>query len=88
MLAIGFRRRELQRMVLIEHALLLVLGLGLGLTTAIIAILPAVLSPGGDIPWRSLPLTLAGVFLNGALWTWLATKFALRGELLAALRNE
>jgi putative ABC transport system permease protein len=88
MLAIGFRRRELQRMVLGEHALLLVLGLGLGLLAAIIAILPALLSPGGEIPWRSLPLTLVGVFVNGALWTWLAARFALRGELLAALRNE
>ena len=75
-------------MVLAEHGLLLGLGLGLGLLTALIAILPAVLSPGGEIPWRSLPLTLAGVLLNGVLWTWLATRAALRGELLAALRNE
>jgi hypothetical protein len=54
----------------------------------LIAILPAVLSPGGEIPWRSLPLTLGGVLLNGMLWTWLATRIALRGKLLAALRNE
>ncbi len=88
LIAIGFRRRELQRMVLAEHALLLALGLGLGLITALIAILPALLSPGGEIPWRSLPLTLAGVLVNGIVWTWLATRAALRGELLAALRNE
>jgi putative ABC transport system permease protein len=88
MLAVGFRRRELQRMILVEHLFLLLLGLGLGLVTAVIAILPAVLSPGGEIPWRSLPLTLAGVLLNGLVWTWLATRVALRGELLAALRNE
>jgi ABC-type antimicrobial peptide transport system permease subunit len=88
LLAVGFRRRELQRLVLAEHALLLALGLGLGLLAALIAILPAVLSPGGEIPWRSLPVTLSGVLLNGALWTWLATRVALRGELLAALRNE
>ncbi len=88
LLAIGFRRRELQRMVLVEHGLLLALGLGLGLITALIAILPAILSPGGEIPWRSLPLTLGGVLVNGLLWTWIATKVALRGKLLAALRNE
>jgi ABC-type antimicrobial peptide transport system permease subunit len=88
MIAIGFRRRELQRMVLAEHALLLALGLGLGLLTALIAVLPAVLSPGGEIPWRSLPLTLGGVLINGLLWTWVATRVALRGELLSALRNE
>ena len=88
LIAIGFRRRELQRMILGEHGLLLALGLGLGLLTALIAILPAVLSPGGEIPWRSLPLTLGGVLINGLLWTWIATRIALRGELLAALRNE
>lgn len=88
LLAIGFRRRELQRMVLTEHALLLVLGLGLGVITAIIAILPAILSPTGGIPWRSMPITLLAVFLNGAIWTWVATRIALRGELLSALRSE
>ncbi|MBI1177241.1 FtsX-like permease family protein [bacterium] len=88
LLAIGYRRRELQRMVLTEHALLLVLGLGLGLITAIIAILPAILSPTGGIPWRSMPITLLAVFLNGAIWTWVATRIALRGELLSALRSE
>lgn len=88
LLAIGFRRRELQRMVLVEHSLLLALGLGLGLIAALIAILPAILSPGGEIPWRSLPLTLGGVLVNGIVWTWIATRVALRGKLLAALRNE
>lgn len=88
LMAIGFRRREMQRMVLLEHGLLLALGLGLGVITACVAILPAVLSPGGEIPWRSLPWTLGGVLVNGLLWTWVATKVALRGKLLAALRNE
>ena len=33
-------------------------------------------------------LTLAAVLANGALWTWVAARLALRGNLLAALRNE
>jgi hypothetical protein len=40
------------------------------------------------LPYGSLVLTLAAVLLNGLLWTWLATGHALRGNLLAALRNE
>jgi hypothetical protein len=32
--------------------------------------------------------TLGAVLVNGAAWTWLATRLALRGDLLAALRNE
>jgi ABC-type antimicrobial peptide transport system permease subunit len=86
--AVGFRRRTLQRLVLSEHAALLGLGLGLGLLAAAVAVLPALLSPGTRLPFASLGLTLGAVVVNGALWTWLATHYALRGNLLAALRNE
>ena len=87
-LAVGFRRRTLQGLVLGEHGALLGLGLSLGIASALVAVLPSVLTPGQHLPWASLALTLAAVLLNGALWTWLATRFALRGDLLAALRNE
>jgi hypothetical protein len=40
------------------------------------------------LPWISLSWILGAVFLNGVLWTWLATRQACRGELLAALRGE
>ncbi|MEY2428271.1 MAG: putative transport system permease protein, partial [Verrucomicrobiota bacterium] len=86
--ALGFRRRSLQKLVLSEHSALLVLGLGIGLVAAAVAVLPALLSPGTQLPYASLAVTLGAVLLNGLLWTWLATRFALRGNLLAALRNE
>jgi ABC-type antimicrobial peptide transport system permease subunit len=88
LVAVGFRRRALQRLVLSEHGALLVMGLGLGITAAAVAVLPAILSPGTHLPYGSLALTLAAVLLNGLLCTWLATRYALRGDLLAALRNE
>ncbi len=88
LLAVGFRRRLLQRLVLSEHGVLLGLGLGLGLAAAAVAVLPVVLTPGTQLPYGSLALTLAAVLLNGLLWTWLATGYALRGNLLASLRNE
>jgi ABC-type antimicrobial peptide transport system permease subunit len=86
--AVGFRRRTLQAMVLSEHGALLALGLGLGVIAAAVAVLPSLLTPGAQLPYRSLALTLGAVFLNGALWTWLATHYALRGNLLDTLRNE
>jgi hypothetical protein len=51
-------------------------------------VLPALLAPGSPLPYRSLALTLGGVLLNGGVWAWLATRYALRGNLLAVLRNE
>jgi hypothetical protein len=86
--AVGFRRRTLQWLVLSEHGGLLGLGLAVGMVAALVAILPVLLAPGAEVHYLSLGVTLAGVLISGLLWTWLATRFALRGELLKALRNE
>jgi hypothetical protein len=86
--AVGFRRRLLQRLVLSEHGVLLGAGLGLGILAAAVAVLPELLTPGAHLPPVSLALTLAGVLLNGLAWTWLAARWAVRGDLLAVLRNE
>ncbi len=88
LLAVGFRRGLLQWLVLSEHAALLGLGLATGVVAAAVGVMPALLSPGAQIPYRSLGLTLAAVLANGLIWAWLATRFALRGKLLDALRNE
>ena len=88
LLAVGWRRSAVRRLVLAEHGGLLLAGLALGVLAAAVAVLPAVLTPGRAVPYRSLLLTLVAVLANGALWTWLATRVALRGRLLDALRNE
>jgi len=67
---------------------LLLLGLAIGLVAAAIAVLPALTTPGGELPYASLALTLAAVLLNGLIWTWLAAWRALRSNPLEALRNE
>jgi ABC-type antimicrobial peptide transport system permease subunit len=88
LLAVGFRSPRLRWLVLSEHGALLILGLGLGVFAAAIAVAPAILSPSAaPFPYSSLAITLGGVLLSGALWTWLATHWALRGKLLETLRN-
>ena len=86
--AVGFRRRSLQWLVLSEHGGLLGLGLAVGITAAVAAVLPALLAPGAENQFIALIATLAGVFVSGLAWTWVATRLALRGEMLKALRNE
>ncbi|MBN2505279.1 MAG: ABC transporter permease [Verrucomicrobia bacterium] len=88
LLAVGFRRRALRRLVLGEHGCLLALGLALGIGAAFVAILPQWLAPETKMGWRTLGLTLAGVLASGWIWTWVASWFALRGPLIQALRNE
>jgi len=86
--AVGFSHRALQQLILLEHGALLASGLAMGIIAAVIAVLPALLSPGRSLPYASLGVTLAAVIANGLLWTWISTRAALGGNLLQALRNE
>ena len=86
--AVGFRTRSLDWLVLVEHWGLLAMGLACGVVAALVAVAPVIWSAAAAVPYLSLAATLAAVAGSGVLWTWLATRFALRGPLLAALRNE
>lgn len=87
MSAVGYSPGTLRRMLLGEHVVLLTAGLLLGAGAALAAVLPALLTPGSQMPWHSLAWTLGAVFANGLLWTWAATEFALRQNVLEALRS-
>ena len=86
--AVGFSRGAVRWLVLSEHWGLLAMGLVCGVAAALVAVVPALASPRAPVPYASLAVTLAAVVANGALWTYLAALAALRGPLLAALRNE
>jgi putative ABC transport system permease protein len=86
--SVGFQRVGLHWLIFSEHVLLLALGLMVGIVAALIAVLPALTTPGAGVPYLSLSLTLLAVFLSGFVWTWGATTLALRGPLLNALRSE
>ncbi len=88
MRATGFRRAVLARLVMIENSLLLVLGLGIGVLAALVAVLPHWLVVGASVPWLSLALTLATVLIVGMLAGLMAVRATLRAELLPALREE
>jgi len=79
--------RSLYWMVLAEHWLLLGLGVACGVAAAAVAVLPA-LHSAAEVPYAGLGMIIAAVLAGGILWTLLAARFALRGPLLEALRNE
>lgn len=86
--AVGFSRRTLTFMVFYEHWGLVLSGLVCGVVAAAIAVVPAVQSPGGNVPYASLLATIVAIGLSGGFWVWIAAALALRGELFDALRNE
>jgi putative ABC transport system permease protein len=86
--AVGFSRDALKKMVFHEHTGLMIAGLTFGIIAALVAVSPALKSPGADVPYLSLTLTIFAIATSGLLWIWLATIFALSGKMLDALRNE
>lgn len=86
--AVGFRSDSLRWLILSEHGALLLLGLAVGTIAAALAVGPILMRPENEVPLGSLTLTLIAIFGSGLLWTWLAATFALRGNLLDALRND
>ncbi len=86
--AAGFRRGLIARLVLWENALLLVAGLAIGTTAALVAILPHLAPGGAHLPWLSIAGTLALVLAVGLLAGLLAVRAAVRAPVLATLRGE
>jgi ABC-type antimicrobial peptide transport system permease subunit len=86
--AVGFRRAKLGWLVFLEHAVLLIAGLGIGATAAILLVLPQVLLRSSTLPWASLAGTLALVLAVGLAAGVLAVRAALKAPLLATLREE
>ncbi|MDT8301864.1 MAG: ABC transporter permease [Sedimentisphaerales bacterium] len=86
--AVGFDKAALKRMVFYEHGGLMAGGLVCGIVAALVAVSPALKSPGAEIPYFSLMFTIAAIAVSGLVWIRVATALALRGEMLDALRNE
>jgi hypothetical protein len=86
--AVGFDKGALKRMVFYEHSGLVLDGLLCGIVAALLAVAPALRSPGAQVPYFSLVLTIVAIGFSGMVWIWIATVFALGGELVDALRNE
>jgi hypothetical protein len=59
-----------------------------GVLCALIAVAPAWIERGGQLPALSLLPVLGGVFAVGLLISVLATAAALRGAVLSSLRSE
>ena len=86
--AVGFDAGSVSTMILAEAAFLLGAGLLAGTICAAIAIAPAWLGRGGSLPGAGLIGLLAGVVFAGLLSSFVATRAALSGKMMDALRAE
>ena len=86
--AIGFGRRRVIALVLLENLALLGLGLATGGAAALLALVPQWGRGLADIPWGTIALLAVLMLAMGLGACWLATRRSLRGPLLPALRGD
>lgn len=88
MLATGFTRDNLARLLLLETAGMLVGGLLLGAIAALIAVAPQLAAADTRIHWGAVGGLLLGLFVIGLLSCRAAARAAVRGAIIPALRGE
>ncbi len=86
--AVGYDRGHVSKMIMAEAVLLLGAGLGAGILSALLAVVPAWTGGSGGGPGLMLAVLLGGVILAGLVSSILATRAALGGRILEALRAE
>lgn len=84
--AVGINRMQVRRLLMIEHALLLINGLAFGLATAVVATASGSQTLGGSP--QTAATVLVAAMLAGALSVTVGLRGALSGRLTDALRRE
>ncbi|HUS79853.1 MAG TPA: ABC transporter permease, partial [Armatimonadota bacterium] len=88
MLATGFDRSDLSRILVYEHAGLLVIGLAMGTIAALVAVAPQLVSSVSSVNWLALLIVLLGILIVGLAACALSARIVVRGSLIEALREE
>ena len=87
--AVGYRKREIRRLIIREYMILLLMGIGTGFVTAIVATLPSILNAHTGTSFTSILVWLVVLVANGWIWIQLVTRSALKNEFIYyALRND
>ena len=85
--AVGFSRRQLGKMVLSENTWLLVMGLLIGIVSALCATLPHFFVGSASMPWTQLAIMFLIIALVGLASGWFASRAINRLPILEALRD-
>ena len=88
MMALGFKKSEIFRLVITENIFLLSAGIIGGLISAIIGILPSIISPAFNVNGIFLAVLIVSVFVIGGLWILFLVKSSIKVSLISLLRNE
>jgi len=88
LLALGYRKSQIFKLIFLENLFILIAGLTIGILGAVAGILPSLLSPSFSFsPVPALVLILL-VFLTGIAAIFFPTRSALKKNLVVNLKNE
>lgn len=88
MLATGFTRQNLTRLVLVENAGLLIAGMLTGTVGALISVAPHLVSAQASVNWGALAAVLAAVLAVGIVACEVGARATASADLIEALRTE
>ncbi len=86
--ALGFTRVKLQRLIGLEGITLLVVGLALGVSLALLAISPSWLFGGASLPWMILSITLVTILVCGIIASYIAGRLSITQHVVTTLRED
>ena len=86
MQSVGFTRRQLSKLVLMENSYLLLGGLVVGIVAALFATLPHYWFGSASVPWQELAMLFALIAAAGLLASVLASRIIARLPLVESLR--
>jgi len=88
LMATGFRKQQLFRLVFIENFFLLSAGLIIGIISAFIAIFPSLVSPAYIFPGLFILVLIVIIFINGVVWIYFPVRKSMKENLIISLRSE
>ena len=88
MLAIGFTHANLRRLLVLENAGLLVIGVVMGAISGLVATASQLINVSSGVHWSSVIGLLSGLVIIGLGSCVLAARAAVGGALVAALHEE
>ena len=88
MMAIGYEKKSIFRLILLENLFLLFAGLLAGIASAFIGILPSILSPAFTMPIGFISILVFVVFVSGFIWIYFPARNAIKGNIIRGLREE
>ncbi|TAJ11597.1 ABC transporter permease [Marinilabiliaceae bacterium JC017] len=88
LMAMGYERKIIFKLIFIENLFLLITGMSCGIGAATVGILPSLLSPAYIMPGLFVATIIAVIFISGVIWIWIPTATSMKGNLIEALKNE